>query len=292
MLAIQNPDSAPTQTETQTDTESPLQVSARHVSLAQQPRFPTRLDSTRLNPESPTLTDPMPERSTAVPISMAELMNAKAAVTEDEDDSEYQKRFAVLETGGAVSKAVVIGVVSSIDDVSSSDSQPYVRLQIDDGSLSGTGLAYIGQYADEASPTEALSLEAGDRVCLMGKLDSFETDDGDTVPHLSVNNMNTNVTASERLTWLNDVLMSYKRRQDRLADPDSGDGNFAQFDSQPGAFDPTLLENVGYDLSAEGQQQYATAMGRIGDTIIDILADGDADSEADAGRGINIEVQA
>lgn len=223
---------------------------------------------------------------------MAELMEAEATVTEDEGDSEYKKQFTLLETGGAVSKVVVIGTVSGIEDVSAAGSKPYVRVQLNDGSLSGSGLAYVGQYADEATPDQALELADGDRVCFIGKADSFESDDGDIVPYLSVNDMNANVSVAERLHWLNDALMSYKRRQDLLGDPDSGESDFAQFDSQADAFDLDLLEKVGYDLSADGQQEYANAMGNIGDTIIDLLADGDADSDADAGTELSIEVGA
>lgn len=114
-----------------------------------------------------------PTRLPAVRTSGAELN--RSSVMFKESDEERAPNFMLLPTGVAANRVVTAGVLTEIEDVG--NESEYLQARIVDNS-GETVFAYAGQYQPEVA--EFLrNAEAPEHVVLIGKPNTYETDDGE-----------------------------------------------------------------------------------------------------------------
>jgi RPA family protein len=117
------------------------------------------------------------QREPAVRVLASSFNNA--TYTFKDGDDERSPKFGILPTGVAVNRVLFMGTLTEIDDVG--NDQTYLRGRVVDPT--GAINVYAGQYQPEALSTLE-TLEAPTYVAVVGKLNTFEDDDGNV--HVSI----------------------------------------------------------------------------------------------------------
>ena len=97
----------------------------------------------------------------------------QATYTFKKGDDERSPKFAVLPTGVVANRVLFMGTLTDVEDVG--NDQAYLRARVTDPT--GVVNVYAGQYQPEAMATLE-SLEAPTFVAVIGKVNTYETDDG------------------------------------------------------------------------------------------------------------------
>lgn len=129
-----------------------------------------------------------------------------------EDDDDYAPSYLLLPSGGKANRVFVIGTL-----VEKEDNDGYYSVRINDST--GNFLVYAGQYQPEAA--DALrDIEAPAYVAVVGKPDTFETDDGDIISMLRPERV-TVVDEESRDKWVAETAEDTLDRLALTADEDN-----------------------------------------------------------------------
>lgn len=90
-------------------------------------------------------------------------------------DGDYAPNYGLLPTGEAANRVFLVGTLMEYEDVGNGD-QPYWRAKIND--ISNNAFVYCGEYQPEAA-AKLQTFETPEHVAVVGKVSSFDVDDGD-----------------------------------------------------------------------------------------------------------------
>jgi RPA family protein len=123
-----------------------------------------------------------------------------------EDDDEYAPSYLLLPSGGKANRVFIVGVLSDVEE-----DDGYFSIRVNDST--GTFLCYAGQYQPEAA--EAIRhIDAPSFVAVVGKPDTFETDDGDVISTLRPERV-VEVDKNTRDQWWAETAEATLERLDR-----------------------------------------------------------------------------
>jgi hypothetical protein len=161
-----------------------------------------------------------------------------------EDDDEYAPSYLLLPSGGKANRVFIVGTLTEKED-----RDGYYSVRINDST--GNFLLYAGQYQPEAA--DALrDIEAPAYVAVVGKPDTFETDEGDIISTIRPERV-TVVDAETRHKWLAETASQTLERLELDAETD----NYAEM----------------------ADEQYGTERHDLADIVVEALEGLEADSE-------------
>lgn len=155
-----------------------------------------------------------------------------------ESDKERAPKYALLPTGEQMNRCFFIGTLLNITHVGENGGM--VRARLIDGSRSSDGegntgiYAYAGKYTPEAAAALE-DIEPPEYVAIVGKPDTFDPDDGDTIVSLQPESV-TVVSEDERNKWLLDTARSTLDRINR-------------FENEESAYGEQVAEQYGTDMT-------------------------------------------
>lgn len=202
----------------------------------------------------------------------AEFNEINTQVQEDTEDEDTNAPIhSLLPTGGSINRVLVQGTITEIEDVSNGD-DPYLRARVVDPT--GTFFLYAGQYQPDAKAT-LQSLEAPAFVAVVGKVRSFETDDGDEMFSLKPESI-TETTREARNRWTVQAAEATLSRVQASLDDEPVHG------FEPGDLHENLAE---YDMSRDGLSEYINAAIMAFEDVDPEASSSEADAEVDAEAG-------
>ncbi len=136
-----------------------------------------------------------------------------------EGDDQYAPRYLLTPTGAKCNRGLLVGTLTEKDDISTESE--YWRARIADPT--GTFVVYTGQYQPEV--TQALaSINPPEFVSIVGKPNTYETDDGDIITSIRPESLSI-VDTDTRDQW---VLEASRQTIDRLSGMQDGDAECAR----------------------------------------------------------------
>jgi RPA family protein len=159
-----------------------------------------------------------------------------ATYTFKESDDELAPMYALLPTGERVNRVFVVGTLTQTEDVGQDSEIWQGRIVDPDG---GTFFTYAGQYQPDAA-SALRELEPPEYVSVVGKPDTFETDNGS----VNVSMRPESITAVDEATRNRWVVETAERTLERLERFDNG-GEYAQ------------MAREEYDLPVENYRRVA-----------------------------------
>lgn len=134
----------------------------------------------------------------------------QATYTFKEGDDERSPKFAVLPTGVVANRVLFMGTLTEVEDVG--NDQTYLRARVTDPT--GVVNVFAGQYQPEAMATLE-SLEAPTFVAVIGKVNTYETDDGSTFVSIRPEKVTT-ISQAVRDRWQAQATARTLRRIDAV----------------------------------------------------------------------------
>ena len=159
-----------------------------------------------------------------------------ATHTFKESDDELAPMYALLPTGQRANRVFVVGTLTQTEDVGQDSEIWQGRIVDPDG---GTFFTYAGQYQPEAA-SALRELEPPEYVAVVGKPDTFETDDGS----VNVSMRPESITAVDEATRNRWVVETAEQTLERVEAFEDG-GEYAQ------------LAREQYDLPVENYRRVA-----------------------------------
>jgi RPA family protein len=159
-----------------------------------------------------------------------------ATYTFKESDDELAPMYALLPTGERANRVFVVGTLTQTEDVGQDSEIWQGRIVDPDG---GTFFTYAGQYQPDAA-SALRELEPPEYVSVVGKPDTFETDNGS----VNVSMRPESITAVDEATRNRWVVETAERTLERLERFDNG-GEYAQ------------MAREEYDLPVENYRRVA-----------------------------------
>ena len=159
-----------------------------------------------------------------------------ATYTFKESDDELAPMYALLPTGQRANRVFVVGTLTQTEDVGQDSEIWQGRIVDPDG---GTFFTYAGQYQPEAA-SALRELEPPEYVAVVGKPDTFETDDGS----VNVSMRPESITAVDEATRNRWVVETAERTLERVEAFENG-GEYAR------------LAREQYDLPVENYRRVA-----------------------------------
>jgi RPA family protein len=159
-----------------------------------------------------------------------------ATYTFKESDDDLAPMYALLPTGERANRVFVVGTLTQTEDVGQDSEIWQGRIVDPDG---GTFFTYAGQYQPDAA-SALRELEPPEYVSVVGKPDTFETDDGS----VNVSMRPESITAVDEATRNRWVVETAERTLERVERFDDG-GEYAQ------------MAREEYDLPVENYRRVA-----------------------------------
>ncbi|WP_192928045.1 nucleic acid-binding protein [Halococcus salsus] len=158
--------------------------------------------------------------------SMNRQVAKRAFATEFEDashifqagSSERSPKFAMLPSGEAASRVLIVGTLTECEDISKNSDSEYWQARVVDPT--GTFFVYAGKYQQEAMGA-LRGIEAPEYVAIVGKPRSYETDDGDMLVSVTPESITT-VEEGTRDQWVVETAEQTLERIDAMEDVDVG----------------------------------------------------------------------
>ncbi len=175
-----------------------------------------------------------PTREVARRVFAREFNDATYTFKESEDD--LAPMYALLPTGERANRVFVVGTLTQTEDVGQDSEIWQGRIVDPDG---GTFFTYAGQYQPDAA-SALRELEPPEYVSVVGKPDTFETDDGS----VNVSMRPESITAVDEATRNRWVVETAERTLERVERFDDG-GEYAQ------------MAREEYDLPVENYRRVA-----------------------------------
>src|SRR6056297_2732544 len=158
-----------------------------------------------------------------------------ASYTFKESDDDRAPVYLLLPTGERANRVFFVGTLTERDDVG--EDSEYWRGRIVDPT--GTFFVYAGQYQPEAAST-LRALEPPAYVAVVGKLRTYETDDGEVRVSVRPESITT-VDAAVRDRW---VAETARRTIDRVAAFDDDGNEYARMADEQYALDPATYKRA------------------------------------------------
>lgn len=150
-------------------------------------------------------------REVALRVFAEELQQLRHMYKDGEGD--YAPNYALLPSGVRGNRVFFIGTLMDMEDIGNDDDE-YWRATINDST--GNFLAYAGQFQSEVV-AKLKEIDTPEFVAVTGKIQSYETDDGDLVPQIRPEDI-TVASQQDRDRW---VLEAAEQTLDRLeSEPD------------------------------------------------------------------------
>lgn len=178
-----------------------------------------------------------------------------------ESDEEMAPSKLLLPTGGLANRVIFIGTLTEKTQTGDGDDNWRGRITDPTGSV----YVYTGQYTTEAA-AKLRELDTPEYVAVIGKPNTFDTDDGDTLISIRPESISV-VDKADRDTWVAEAISDTLDRLDKY---------------EGSEFDVTEedIENGSGNRNYSVPIQYGTDMqSQILEDIIEALESGDADLE-------------
>lgn len=161
------------------------------------------------------------ERNPAIRTVAASLN--QATYTFKQEDKDRAPEYAVLPTGVAVNRVLHIGTVTEVEDVGSNST--YMKARIVD--QTGAVHVYAGQYQPDAM-ADLQELETPAFVAVVGKVNTYETDDGETYVSLRPEEVNT-VSKATQDRWAAEAISRTLQRIETLRNGDEPNSEIVEY---------------------------------------------------------------